>query len=55
MHEIKHDGYRVIARRTDDRVRLYTRRGFKLGGPLPYRNERLVVDYLLPGQPSYLS
>ena len=28
MHEIKHDGYRLIARRSDDRVRLYTRRGF---------------------------
>ena len=28
MHEIKHDGYRLIARRGDDRVRLYTRRGF---------------------------
>jgi ATP-dependent DNA ligase len=28
VHEIKHDGYRLIARRTDDRVRLYTRRGF---------------------------
>ena len=23
VHEIKHDGYRLIARRTDDRVRLY--------------------------------
>ena len=28
VHEIKHDGYRLIARRSDDRVRLYTRRGF---------------------------
>ena len=28
VHEVKHDGYRLIARRTDDRVRLYTRRGF---------------------------
>ena len=32
VHEIKHDGYRMIARRNGDRVRLYTRRG--LGGPL---------------------
>jgi hypothetical protein len=23
VHEIKHDGYRLIARRTSDRVRLY--------------------------------
>src|ERR1700730_342326 len=28
VHEIKHDGYRLIARRSDDRVRLYTRRVF---------------------------
>jgi bifunctional non-homologous end joining protein LigD len=28
VHEIKHDGYRLIARRSDDRVRLYNRRGF---------------------------
>src|SRR5205807_39806 len=28
VHEIKHDGYRLIARRTGDRVRLYTRRGY---------------------------
>ena len=28
MHEIKHDGYRLIVRRTDDRVRLLTRRGY---------------------------
>ncbi len=27
LHEVKHDGYRIMARR-DDRVRLYTRRGF---------------------------
>ncbi len=28
MHEIKHAGYRLITRRTGDRVRLYTRRGY---------------------------
>jgi ATP-dependent DNA ligase len=26
--EIKHDGYRLIARKQDDRVRLFTRRGY---------------------------
>lgn len=28
MHEIKHDGYRLIARRVEGRVRLYTKRGY---------------------------
>ena len=27
MHEIKHDGFRVIARRDGERVRLYSRPG----------------------------
>jgi ATP-dependent DNA ligase len=27
-HGIKHDGYCLVARRSDDRVRLYNRRGF---------------------------
>jgi ATP-dependent DNA ligase len=28
VHEIKHDGYRLIVRRQGNRVRLYTRRGY---------------------------
>jgi two-component system, OmpR family, sensor histidine kinase KdpD len=28
IHEIKHDGYRLIARKRDDKVRLFTRRGY---------------------------
>jgi bifunctional non-homologous end joining protein LigD len=28
VHEIKHDGYRLIARRDGGRVRLYNRRGY---------------------------
>jgi ATP-dependent DNA ligase len=35
VHEIKHDGYRMIVRRTDDRVRLYTRRGFNWADRYP--------------------
>jgi ATP-dependent DNA ligase len=32
VHEIKHDGYRLIARREGGRVRLYTRRGYDWSG-----------------------
>jgi bifunctional non-homologous end joining protein LigD len=28
VHEIKHDGFRIVARRTPSRVRLYTRNGY---------------------------
>jgi bifunctional non-homologous end joining protein LigD len=35
VHEIKHDGYRLITRRSDDRVRLYTRRGFNWADRYP--------------------
>jgi bifunctional non-homologous end joining protein LigD len=28
LHEIKHDGYRLVVRKRDGRVRLFTRRGF---------------------------
>jgi bifunctional non-homologous end joining protein LigD len=28
IHEIKHGGYRLIARKRDDRVGLFTRRGY---------------------------
>ena len=28
IHEIKHDGYRLIVRKKDGRVRLFTRRGY---------------------------
>jgi len=32
LHEIKHDGFRIIARKTGERVRLYNRPG---QGPPP--------------------
>jgi bifunctional non-homologous end joining protein LigD len=42
VHEIKHDGYRLIARRDGNRVRLYTRRGYDWSGKYPR-----IVDSLL--------
>jgi bifunctional non-homologous end joining protein LigD len=41
LHEIKHDGFRVIARKDGDRVRLYSRPGNDLTHRLP-----LIVDAL---------
>jgi bifunctional non-homologous end joining protein LigD len=35
VHEIKHDGYRLIVRRDGDRVRLYTRHGHNWAGRYP--------------------
>ena len=28
VHEIKHDGFRILARREGDRIRLFTRNGY---------------------------
>jgi ATP-dependent DNA ligase len=35
LHEIKHDGFRVIARKDGDRVRLYTRNGHDFSHRFP--------------------
>ena len=35
VHEIKHDGYRLMARREGNRVRLYTRRGYDWSAKYP--------------------
>jgi bifunctional non-homologous end joining protein LigD len=32
LHEIKHDGFRIMARRDDNGVRLYTRNGYDFAG-----------------------
>jgi bifunctional non-homologous end joining protein LigD len=41
LHEIKHDGFRVIARKDGDRVRLYSRPGNDLTRQFP-----LIVEAL---------
>jgi len=35
IHEIKHDGYRLIVQREDKRVRLFTRNGHDWSGRRP--------------------
>ena len=35
LHEIKHDGFRIIARKNGAQVRLYSRPGNELHPPLP--------------------
>jgi ATP-dependent DNA ligase len=41
VHEIKHDGYRLMARRDGNRVRLYTRRGYDCSAKYPWIVEAL--------------
>jgi bifunctional non-homologous end joining protein LigD len=41
VHEIKHDGYRLVARRDGNRVRLYTRRGYDWSAEYPWIVEAL--------------
>jgi bifunctional non-homologous end joining protein LigD len=36
LHEVKHDGFRVIARKTGKRVRLYSRPGNDLTWRFPF-------------------
>ena len=42
VHEIKHDGYRLMARRDGNRVRLYTRRGYDWSAKYPRIVESLL-------------
>ncbi|MFZ1089505.1 MAG: hypothetical protein WAN75_09610, partial [Xanthobacteraceae bacterium] len=42
LHEIKHDGFRVIARKTGERVRLYSRPGNDLTKRFPLIIEALT-------------
>jgi bifunctional non-homologous end joining protein LigD len=52
IHENKHDGYRLIVRRTGNRVRLFTRPGFDwseryplvVAGALKVKAEHFVID-----------
>jgi bifunctional non-homologous end joining protein LigD len=44
LHEIKHDGFRIIARKSNGRVRLYSRPGKDLTGrfmTIPSRTRRM--------------
>jgi ATP-dependent DNA ligase len=42
-HEIKHDGYRLIARKRDGRVRLFTRRGYDWTARYPLIREAVAA------------
>ena len=45
IHEIKHDGYRLIVQREGKRVRLFTRNGHDWSGRYP-----LISEAALPAQ-----
>jgi bifunctional non-homologous end joining protein LigD len=56
LHEIKHDGFRVIARKDGDRVRLYSRPGNDLTRRFPLIVETLTRlrsrSYIIDGEAS---
>ena len=35
IHEIKHDGFRILARRDKGRIRMFTRNGYDFSAPFP--------------------
>jgi bifunctional non-homologous end joining protein LigD len=43
IHEIKHDGYRLIARKRDGRVRVFTRNGFDWSDRYPRISEAVAA------------
>jgi bifunctional non-homologous end joining protein LigD len=42
VHEIKHDGYRLIVRRSGKKARVFTRRGFDWAGRFPWIEDALL-------------
>jgi ATP-dependent DNA ligase len=56
LHEIKHDGFRVIARKDGDRVRLYSRPGNDMARHFPLIAEALTGlrsrSCIIDGKPS---
>jgi bifunctional non-homologous end joining protein LigD len=42
IHEIKHDGFRIMARRVGERVRLYTRNGYDFADRFPQIVEAIL-------------
>jgi len=55
LHEIKHDGYRLIVQREGKRVRLFTRNGHDWSGRFPWiveaalknRQSATLLDYFV--------
>jgi bifunctional non-homologous end joining protein LigD len=43
IHEIKHDGFRIMARRADDRVQLLTMKGYNFSNRFPQIVAALTV------------
>jgi bifunctional non-homologous end joining protein LigD len=53
VHEINHDGYRLIVRKSGDRVRLFTRRGYNWSHHYPRIVEaakRLKRSFVIDGE-----
>ena len=54
VHEVKHDGYRLMARKVDGRVRLYSKQGYDWSKKYPLIAEALyrlrVTSVVLDGE-----
>jgi ATP-dependent DNA ligase len=58
LHEVKHDGYRLIVQRDGSRVRLFTRRGFDWSGRFPLISDAAkqlrTKSFVLDGEALFL-
>jgi bifunctional non-homologous end joining protein LigD len=47
LHEVKHDGFRILARKDGARVKLWTRRGTDYTDKLPTISRRRFAAFVL--------
>src|SRR3954465_11257800 len=57
LHEVKHDGYRLMVRKVDKRLRIFTRRGYEWTNKYPVIGEAMrklrVTSVTIDGEGVY--